>query len=100
MASLLWSLWLARNDLLFNHNQVDSNAFLLLTNARSFEWCVIANIIPHDSINQWAIIPGATAENFLKYAKGEFLSSLISHYEILVFVKALSLQACNLVAGM
>lgn len=84
--AVLWSLWLAQNDRIFNRALSNPEGIFLLAKKRAFEWCNLANIIPHQSANIWACHPKSTAHFVQVQKKERFLAILRHKYEIIAFI--------------
>ncbi|KAK1391547.1 hypothetical protein POM88_010603 [Heracleum sosnowskyi] len=54
VASVLWSLWLARNEYVFRHRVVDFRSEIMLSKVRSYEWSIKSKVISHNSYRLWA----------------------------------------------
>lgn len=61
LAALLWSLWLARNDLVFNNNRTSRDALQLLIKFRAYSWAKANNLVSPNVENLWVLDPGQCA---------------------------------------
>lgn len=91
IAAVLWSLWLARNDRLFNDAVHKTSDIVFLVKKRSFEWCNLAKILPTHYANIWACYPKSVSIFVQQQRRENFLDLLFHKYDFIAFTDG----ACN-----
>lgn len=62
VSTLLWTIWLNRNDHIFNNNRATKKQMEFLITHRSFLWCTSSGIIPNSSEQEWTDNPIRTVK--------------------------------------
>lgn len=70
LCARLWTLWLARNELIFQGISSSSSKLLLLLKIRSFRWILAFNGLHKDLEYLWNVTPNGAAMLFNKHAGG------------------------------
>lgn len=73
MIATLWSLWLARNDLLFKRYKINKKDLELMIKQRSYSWGLSFNLITINQANIWYIDPHAALSNKIRILKEKLL---------------------------
>lgn len=85
VSSLLWSIWVHRNDCIFNNSSFNVSSIMCVLKRRALEWCLCANIVSNEQCNLWCYDPGAAVTSFLKRSKSIFLGKAFSKYDLVAF---------------
>ena len=83
ISATLWSLWLARNDRVFNNYVPSIPDIAFLIKKRSFDWCTLANVLPPANI--WACYPKSASIFIQHQRKEKFLEFLFHKNDYVAF---------------
>lgn len=56
-SALLWTVWLARNDNIYNNSRISVNNLEFLIKHRAYIWSKAANLVPHNHESIWCLNP-------------------------------------------
>lgn len=59
VATIVWTLWLARNDCVFGGKRIEQNSLVSLINIRSFKWLEASSLVCHNffKFKYWNVVP-------------------------------------------
>lgn len=86
MIATLWSLWLARNDLMFKGYRIRKKNLELMIKQRSFNWGLSFKLISSNHANIWYIDPNSALSNNIRQAKKKLLDFWLDSSELVGFI--------------
>lgn len=73
LAAMFWSIWVARNELVFRNSRISSSNLESVIKYRAFTWARAANLVSLDLQKGWAISPSTST---YMQARKDFLASV------------------------
>ncbi|KAK1382287.1 hypothetical protein POM88_020022 [Heracleum sosnowskyi] len=96
IASCLWTIWLCRNDLIFENIKLKTDLLSFIIRKRAWSWCVVAGIIPLNEEVCWNHSPEACS---FSIAISRRKSLMLGHFDLYGFVdgafKRSSFENCD-----
>ena len=86
LASMLWSIWLARNDFVFNKSRISGRNLELIIKYRAFTWAQVSNLIAPGMENIWNLDPRACINLHGRQELKLLMSHWFSLYPLLGFI--------------
>lgn len=85
LASLLWSLWLARNECAFNKVKISQHNLHFIIKHRTYAWSVATNLVQENQENIWECHPLQTFRVCRSDTKRAILNSTFAISDFLCF---------------
>lgn len=99
VSAILWSIWLARNESIFNGRKIKKNTFEQIIKLRSFKWLEVSGYIHSSFSNAWFLAPkSCIIASDYQFRKG-FLEKLFATTKFTCMVDGSFKNAENVVAG-
>lgn len=86
LSALLWTIWMARNNLIFRGHRMSCNDIDLIIKQRSFEWCIASNLILPDQFTTWFISPSHALVNNARRAMINLISYWLQVNKVVGFI--------------
>lgn len=85
MASLLWSIWLARNDCHFNNVKITYSNLAFIIKHRAYRWSVAAKLVSTGQENAWSCYPWQALTTHDKLLKKNLIDYWFSISDFICF---------------
>lgn len=98
---MFWSIWIARNELVFKDFRVSVKGLELAIKYRAFLWAQAAKLISQGFISHWALSPSRSVQIHTRKYLHHWLANWLSIYQYLGFIDGSSNMnaAGQIVAG-
>lgn len=86
LSSVLWKIWLARNDKIFNEVILSKASMHYLIYLRSFKWALANDWVLECKFGSWKTCPQGTIESHLYYRRSFFWKQQFESYDLVAVV--------------
>lgn len=83
IASVMWSIWLSRNELVFNNTRIKQVDFNALIKLRLFKWLEVLKEVNSNVATLWNVNPSGALQLCLMENKSNFWSCLYKKYKLI-----------------
>ena len=86
LASMFWSIWIARNELIFRGFRISPKSLELAIKYRAFLWARAAKLISQSLMSSWAISPAHSVHIYSRKNLNSWLTNWLSIYQYAGFI--------------
>ena len=86
LASMFWSIWVARNELVFRNSRISAKGLELAIKYRAFSWARAARLISPDLQSCWAQSPSRSIQILARKDFDVWLENWSSIYHYMGFI--------------
>lgn len=86
LSSVLWTIWLARNDKVFNNVTLSRSSLHYLIFLRSFKWALANGWVLECKMDSWKIHLQGTIESHMHFRRSCFWKKQFESYDLMAIV--------------
>lgn len=85
-SAVLWSIWLALNEWIFQSNKINQDDSACIIKFRSFKWLVRTNLLNKSHVSLWLVNPIGTVTLHSHTFQSNFWNSLFGIHDLICSV--------------
>lgn len=86
LASVFWSIWLARNDLIYKNSRISLACLEVAIKYRAYHWAKLTSLVSNNLESIWALAPGQAVKIQAKRHLGLLLDHWLNMYSYVGFI--------------